>query len=455
MKSDKEMICLKRKAFISFIVGMSLTCMTSFAAFETDINAVSVSKTSDSEYSFTISGTENSGGAMLVIYGDKKGSIGETFSINPEGAFKDYYVYYMRYFPKDNDYMTIDCKADIPSVALSGNVYASLVSYDGSITHLSDIKLPGLKTAEKIKILTPDGTAASGTFKVKAGNAYRFNAEVTDHYGNIIETSDLKYSIDGNTSKNIVLNGNAIVIDNRDDVYGKKFKLTVSVGELSSSIDIEVERESGNNGSGSGSSRSSSTGTSLPSISVSQDVLQPSNGTGEQIFKDLPLDHWAYDSIIRLQSMGIINGSDGNVYPSLLITREEISALLSRALKLDKENVNTEQIASDKTVSLWAVSDVAAAVSAGIIKGDDNGIINGTSCATREEAFAILARAFDISESDGLISFEDADLVSDWAKGYIASMSERGILKGTDGKINPKSNITRAEFFASLDRMIK
>lgn len=432
--------------------------MTSFAAFETDINSVSVSKTSDSEYSFSISGTENSGGAMLVIYGDKKGSISETFSINPEGAFKDYYVYYMRYFPKDNDYMTIGCKADIPSAALSGNVYASLVSYDGSVTHLSDIKLPGLKTAEKIRILTPDGTDASGTFKVKAGNAYRFNAEVTDHYGNVIETSDLKYSIDGNTSKNIVLNGNAIVIDNRDDVYGKIFKLTVSVGELSSSIDIEVEKESGNNGSGSGgggSSRSSSTGTSLPSISVSQDILQPSKGTGEQIFKDLPLEHWAYDSIVRLQSMGIINGSDGNVYPSSPITREEISALISRALKLNSGDVNTEQVSSDKTVSPWAVSDVAAAVSAGIIKGDDSGIINGTSCATREEAFAILARAFDISESNGLISFEDADLVSDWAKGYIASMSERGILKGTDGKINPKSNITRAEYFASLDRMIK
>ena len=453
------MICLKRKVLISLVVGMSLTCMTAFAAFEADINSVSVSKTSDSEYSFSVSGIESSGGAMLVIYGDKKGSISETFSINPEGAFKDYYVYYMRYISKNSNYMTIECNADIPNDALSGNVYASLVSYDGSITHLSDVKLPGLKSAEKIKILTPDGTDTS-VFKVKAGNAYKFNAEITDHYGNIIETSDLKYSFDGNTSINIVLDGNAVVIDNKDDVYGQKFKLTVSIGEISSSIDIEVEKESGNSGSGGGSSsggssRSSSSGTSLPSISVSQDVLQPSNGTGEQIFKDLPLDHWAYDSIIRLQSMGIVNGSDGNVYPSSLITREEISALLSRALKLDKENVNTEQISSDKTVSPWAVSDVAAAVSAGIIKGNENGIVNGMSSATREEAFTILARAFDISESDGHISFEDMDSVSDWARGYIVSMNERGILKGTDGRINPKSDITRAEFFATLARMIK
>lgn len=453
------MICLKRKFLASFILALCFTYTTSFAAFETDVGTVAVSKNSETEYSLSVSGVESSGGAMLVVYGDKQGRLGETLSMNPSGTFKNYYIYYTRYIPKDSGYMTLKCKFDVSPDVLNGYIYASVVSYDGKITHLSDAKLPGLKSAEKVKVILPDGSDPSAVFKVNAGNAYKFNAEVVDCYGNTIETSGLKYSLEGNTSKNIVLDGNALIIDKANDVYGSKIKLTASIGEISSSVDVEVQKEnngnSGNSGNSGGSSRSGSKGSSLSPISVTQDILNSEKDKDKAIFKDLSPEHWAYDNIVRLQSMGILNGNDGNVYPSSPITREEISALLTRSLNLSKDNTNIEQISSDKTVSSWAVSDVAAAVSAGIIKGDENGVINGLSSATREEAFTILARAFEVSESDGQTSFEDIGSVSEWARGYITSMSEMGILNGTDGKINPESNITRAEFFAVLDRMIK
>lgn len=67
---------------------------------------------------------------------------------------------------------------------------------------------------------------------------------------------------------------------------------------------------------------------------------------------------------------------------------------------------------------------------------------------TREQAFTVLARAFALEDgkSAALNGFTDGDQVSDWTKGAVAALVEGGYVGGAQGKLNPQSSITRAEF---------
>ena len=49
------------------------------------------------------------------------------------------------------------------------------------------------------------------------------------------------------------------------------------------------------------------------------------------LFKDVPVTHWAYKDIEKLNKLGVINGDDkGNFNPDKPATRAEIAAMLSR-----------------------------------------------------------------------------------------------------------------------------
>ena len=67
---------------------------------------------------------------------------------------------------------------------------------------------------------------------------------------------------------------------------------------------------------------------------------------------------------------------------------------------------------------------------------------------SREEAFIVLARAFKLSGGNANIldKFTDKNDISDWAREGISSLVAAGYISGSDGRINPKHNITRAEF---------
>ena len=60
----------------------------------------------------------------------------------------------------------------------------------------------------------------------------------------------------------------------------------------------------------------------------------------------------------------------------------------------------------------------------------------------------------DTSERASLDSFADSDRVSNYAKDAISWCVARGILSGSNGKLNPKDSATRAEFASILMRYI-
>ncbi len=161
-------------------------------------------------------------------------------------------------------------------------------------------------------------------------------------------------------------------------------------------------------------------------------------------FKDMPSD-WSAEHLIKAVDNGLLTGSDGNINASGALTAAELATIVNRAFGA-KETASLDEF-TDVALTAWYREDMAKAVKMGTFKGA-NGKLSPESPVTRERAFTVLARAFalDGGSSDTLSAFADKDDVSAWAASSTAALVSACHVNGSDGKINPKSNITRAEF---------
>lgn len=168
-------------------------------------------------------------------------------------------------------------------------------------------------------------------------------------------------------------------------------------------------------------------------------------------FHDFPTD-WSAAGLRRAVDNGLLNGANGQIDGAGLLTRAQMAAIINRAFAAKK----TADLSgyNDVSADAWYRSDLAAAVAMGTFQGA-NGQLNPERPITREEAFTVLARAF-AHESDSTASlnvFSDSASVSSWAADSAAALVENGYVNGANGALNPKSNITRAEFAKIISDM--
>ena len=175
-------------------------------------------------------------------------------------------------------------------------------------------------------------------------------------------------------------------------------------------------------------------------------MLLPANAFAASAddFSDFPSD-WSAAGLRRAVDNGLLNGANGRIDGAGLLTRAQMAAIINRAFAAKK----TADLSgyNDVSADVWYRSDLAAAVAMGTFQGA-NGQLNPERPITREEAFAVLARAFAL-ESGGTASlnvFSDSASVSSLAADSAAALVENGYVNGANGALNPKSNITRAEF---------
>ena len=163
---------------------------------------------------------------------------------------------------------------------------------------------------------------------------------------------------------------------------------------------------------------------------------------------------WAEAAIERWSGYGMIQGNNGKFDPNGDLTRGQMATMLTRLLKLAAaESAGF----SDITDETWCADAVNRCAAAGIMLGN-NGKAMPNAPITRQEAMVMLARALGvapITDTKALAKFADADKVGTFAQGYLAALVEAGIVKGTaEGKLDPLSNITRAEMVTIVDRLI-
>lgn len=171
-------------------------------------------------------------------------------------------------------------------------------------------------------------------------------------------------------------------------------------------------------------------------------------------FTDMP-DDWSTPALTAAVENGLLNGSDGLILPKDNLTRAQMAAIIARAFGADSK-ASLDGF-TDVPETAWYYGDMQKAVAMGVFNGDGSGLLTPDNNITREQVFAVLARAFKLPSGDisVLDKFSDKDSISEWAKPYAAALVGNGYISGSGGMINAKNNITRAEFAQVMYNMAK
>ena len=166
--------------------------------------------------------------------------------------------------------------------------------------------------------------------------------------------------------------------------------------------------------------------------------------------------HWAEGAITKWsEEYQIINGyEDGTFRPDTSITRGAFAGILDRFLHF--RAVSPAETFSDLRGNYWE-SQILKLNAAGVYLGN-NGKALAAESITRQQAVAMIARAFQVPANTTSLPYTDAATISDYAVGAVAEMTARGWLNdSTDGRFRPTDAITRAEIvniFANMIQML-
>lgn len=162
--------------------------------------------------------------------------------------------------------------------------------------------------------------------------------------------------------------------------------------------------------------------------------------------------HWAEEQIEQLcKNNALFTGyEDGSFRPDASITRGEMAVILNRIFNYQETAENTfADISGDD----WYADAILRLRAAGVLLGDGE-FAKPRDGISREEAVALMSRAFGFSEAPGLPSFTDAAQIAPWASGYVSALQRRAIVSGSGGNFRPRDLLTRAEAVTLLHGLI-
>ncbi|MGN9165034.1 S-layer homology domain-containing protein [Tissierellaceae bacterium HCP3S3_D8] len=170
------------------------------------------------------------------------------------------------------------------------------------------------------------------------------------------------------------------------------------------------------------------------------------------VFQDMPQD-WSTIALKNAIKNDLLKGSKGKILPNDNLTRAEMATIINRSFR----SYERASIHGFKDVSsgAWYYDEMEKAVQMKTFNGNKDKL-NPEKPITREEAFAVVSRAFKIDDKvTSLEGFLDIEDISPWAVEEVSGLITAGYIKGHKNKINPKGNITRAEFAQLMDNIIK
>lgn len=172
-------------------------------------------------------------------------------------------------------------------------------------------------------------------------------------------------------------------------------------------------------------------------------------------YSDFP-QNWSKDAMEFAVKNNFITGvSEDKIAPKAALTRAQLAAILSRAMKTGAGDVSVLDNFTDADKNAWYAGAMAKAVELNIFYGDGDSIYPDRP-VTRQELFTILVRAFSVTGGDEstLASYNDAGSISSWAKAAISAMIAQGYAAGYEDKtLRPAQQVTREEFAQLLHRM--
>lgn len=176
-------------------------------------------------------------------------------------------------------------------------------------------------------------------------------------------------------------------------------------------------------------------------------------------FTDVREADWFYDDVVYAYENGLFSGtSDTTFSPNASMTRAMLVTVLYRLE--GQPTVSGRSGFSDVKLNSYYEDAVTWAA--------DNGIVNGTGATTfspntnvtREQMAAILYRyaqykQYGTTASASLNGFSDAAKVSTYAKAPLSWAFAEKLVNGSEGRLLPTGNATRAQVAAILHRFVE
>ena len=178
------------------------------------------------------------------------------------------------------------------------------------------------------------------------------------------------------------------------------------------------------------------------------------NSLSSPIFSDISPTYWFYTYVQDIAKAGITTGyPDGTYRPSALVTRAQMAAFISRALKLNIPDECSSSPFYDIGTNTWYCPYVKAIKDAGVTTGYPDGSYKPDGYVTRAEMAAFLVKALHLNKQP-CTTKPFVDVPTDaWYCPYVQAIKDAGITKGyPDGTYRPNEAVTRAIMAAFIDK---
>lgn len=317
-----------------------------------------------------------------------------------------------------------------------------------STVYINDLKVYLYGDAKELAkvdidaIVLPKSTSTDITLPIVGSNGTKF---VWSSSNESVITKDGKVTP---TDSTVVV---TLTVEDESGTVSRTFEVTVKSSGSSSGPAVV----GGSGGSGGGGGAGGSAGVKdnglIDSIKpgdtfttedfVKEDVAEVS------VYTDIKNSDWYYEPVMMLTEMGVISGDGtGKFNPGDNVTREQFVKMILLATDTElSENKNTF---ADVASGAWYEQYIVTAKESGIVNGISDTEFGVGTNITRQDMATLIARllekkgyTFD-KETD---KFADDGAISDYAYNAVYVLKALGLVNGSDGKYNPKNNLTRAE----------
>lgn len=167
---------------------------------------------------------------------------------------------------------------------------------------------------------------------------------------------------------------------------------------------------------------------------------------------------WSKEAVVKVVQKGIMQGNKGKFMPKNTVTRAEVAQVIANIIG---EKSQTNIAVSDVKSNKWYAEAVQTVLENKIFTKDERGNFRPQSKITRAELFVVIAKFKGVKPLDQdkakevLSNYKDVDSIPKWALGYVSALVEKGIVNGSDNKINANDNLTREQLATIFANIVK
>lgn len=173
-------------------------------------------------------------------------------------------------------------------------------------------------------------------------------------------------------------------------------------------------------------------------------------------FDDVNEDDWFDEASWYCAAHGLMQGTGNRQFNGHMGTNRAMLVTVLYRLANSTDSLNS--IFDDVESGKWYSDAIGWAARNKVVEGYGNGKFGPDDDLTREQMVSVLYRysmymKYDISELNGLDTFNDANAISEWAKDAMKWAVGNGIVTGMGNDlISPKTGATRAQFAIMIQR---